>query len=104
VDRAFVTIQERAGGDHDFRRRPARFAADPALPGTSTWPYMTCVPGKPPIPMLDYWFGFHDARRGFHVFVGLGKDPPAEVRGAAFALLDTLRRDPSVQPDWAPAG
>jgi hypothetical protein len=103
-DQAFVTVQERAGGRYDFPRRPDRFAPDPALPGTSTWPYMTCVAGKPPIPMLDYWFGFHDARRAFHVFVGVGKEAPAEVRREAFELLDTLRLDPAVQPDWAPAG
>jgi hypothetical protein len=30
--------------------------------------------------MLDYWFGFHDARRSFHVFAGVGREAPAEIR------------------------
>jgi hypothetical protein len=38
------------------------------------------------------------------VVAGCGDEAPAEVRREAFALLDTLRLDPDVQPDWAPAG
>jgi hypothetical protein len=106
-DQALVTLQERgrgAFGGPSFRPRPASFEPDPKLPGTSTWPY--CVHGDdhPPIPMDDYWFGFGDAGRAFHVFVGVGKDAPEEVRREAFEILDTLRFDPGVKPDWQSAG
>jgi hypothetical protein len=106
-DQALVTLQERGSGAYGgptFPPRPATFEPDPALPGTSTWPY--CVNGddEPPIPMDDYWFGFGDAGRAFHVFVGVGKDAPAELRREAFAILDTLRFDPEVKPDWRSAG
>ena len=53
---------------------------------------------------VEYWFGFGDAGRAFHVFVGVGKDAPAELRREAFAILDTLRFDPEVKPDWRSAG
>jgi hypothetical protein len=97
-DQAVVTIQERSGaerGDPTFRSRPANFEPDARLPGTSELPY--CLHGYkgPPIPMLDYWFGFRDAGRAFHVFVGIGKETPEEVRREAFGILDGLRLDPS---------
>jgi hypothetical protein len=47
---------------------------------------------------------FGDAGRVFHVFVGVGKDAPEEVRREAFEILDTLRFDPGVKPDWQSAG
>ena len=106
-DQALVTLQERGRGAYGgptFPPRPASFAPDPRLPGTSTWPY--CVNGddQPPIPMDDYWFGFGDAGRAFHVFVGVGRDASPELRREAFAILDTLRFDPEVKPDWPTAG
>jgi hypothetical protein len=106
-DEALVTLQERgrgALGDPTFPPRPASFEPDPELPGSSTWPY--CVNGddEPPIPMLDYWFGFKDAGRAFHVFVGVGKEAPPELTAEAFEILDTLRLDPEVLPDWRSAG
>jgi hypothetical protein len=106
-DQALVTIQERGRGAYggpSFPPRPATFQPDPRLPGTSTWPY--CVNGddEPPIPMDDYWFGFGDAGRAFHVFVGIGREASPDVTGQAFQILDTLRFDPEVKPDWRSAG
>jgi hypothetical protein len=104
---AFVTIQERglgAYGQEGFPRRPQSFEPDPDLPGSSTWPYCARGDHKPPIPMRDYWFGFSDAGRAFHVFVGVGKASPPELSRDAFGILNSLRLEPTVRPDWRAAG
>jgi hypothetical protein len=101
---ALVTVQERGAGalgGTDFPPRPDSFRADPSLPGSSTWPY--CA-GKEPIPMQDYWFGFSDAGRAFHVLVAVGPSAPPELRRDAFRMLDTLRFDAGVKPDWRASG
>jgi hypothetical protein len=106
-DQALVTLQERgrgAFGGSDFPPRPAAFEPDADLPGSSTWPYCAAGDHEPPIPMRDYWFGFGDAGRAFHVLVGVGKEAPPELTREAFAILDTLRVDPDVKPDWRSAG
>jgi hypothetical protein len=105
-DHALVTLQERSGGargDPTFPPRPGEFEPDRNLPGTSTWPYCLRGDDEPPIPMEDYWFGFRDAGRAFHVLVGVGRDAPPELRREAFEILDTLRFQPG-KPDWASAG
>jgi hypothetical protein len=97
-DQALVTLQERARaprGDPTFPPRPASFEPDPRLPGKSELPYCARGHKGPPIPMLDYWFGFRDAGRAFHVFVGIGKEAPEEVRREAFGILDSLRLERS---------
>jgi hypothetical protein len=43
---------------------------------------------------------FTDAGRQFYAMVVLGPDASAKVRAEAFAILDRLRFDPAVQPDW----
>jgi hypothetical protein len=104
---ALVTIQERGRGAYggaDFPPRPSHFRPDPALPGRSTWPYCAVRPGDPPLPMLDYWFGFGDAGRAFHVLVAVGRSAPAGVRRDAFRILDSLRFDANVKPDWQSSG
>jgi hypothetical protein len=106
-DEALVTIQERgrgAAGQASFPPRPEAFEPDPKLPGGSTWPY--CLDGdhRAPIPIDDYWFGFGDAGRAFHVLVGLGKEAPPQLSEEAFAILDTLRFDPEAKPDWPASG
>ena len=111
---ALVTIQERgigAYGGPDFPPRPARFRPDPRLPGRSEWPYCAATPRHErrwmpvqPVPMLDYFFGFGDAGRAFHVLVAIGRSAPAGVRGQAFRILDSLRFDPNVKPRWQSSG
>lgn len=104
---ALVTIQERGRGAYggpDFPPRPAHFRSDSELAGRSTWPYCAVRTGDPPLPMLDYWFGFGDAGRAFHVLVAVGKSAPAEVRRDAFRILDSLRFDASAKPDWRSSG
>jgi hypothetical protein len=111
---ALLSIQERgigAYGGPDFPSRPVRFRPDPRLPGRSEWPYCAAVQPnqrryKPvrAVPMLDYYFGFSDAGRAFHVLVTIGRKAPAGVRRTAFLILDSLRFDPHVKPGWKSSG
>jgi hypothetical protein len=104
---ALVTVQERGRGAYggaDFPPRPARFLPDPELPGRSTWPDCAERPGAPPLSILDYWFGFGDAGRAFHVLVAVGRSAPAGLRRDAFRILDNLHFDPNVKPDWQSSG
>jgi hypothetical protein len=98
---AFVTLQERGadrGSDWpDFPPRPDRFG--PGLGDTSE--ASACAPGAR---FTDHWFRFTDAGRHFHVLVAFGPDAPKAVRDEAWAVLDSLRVDPSIQPDWQSSG
>jgi hypothetical protein len=94
---AFVTLQER-GLDPgstwtDFPARPAHFG--PQLGGPSEAP--GCAPGAH---FVDHWFGFTDAGRHFHVRVAFGPRASEDVQREAWAILDGLRVDPGVVPDW----
>jgi hypothetical protein len=98
---AFVTLLER-GYDRgstwpDFPPRPERFG--PGLGGPSE--ASACVRGSR---FTDHWFGFTDGGRHFHVLVAFGPDAPPAVRDQAWAVLDSLRVDPSIQPDWPSSG
>jgi hypothetical protein len=98
---AFVTLQERGlgvpDGEADFPARPARFG--PELGGPSE--AGACAPGGH---FSDHWFGFSDGGRHFHVLVAFGPQAPAEVQRQAWAILDGLRVDPGVAPDWRSSG
>jgi hypothetical protein len=98
---AFVTLEERGlgvpDGAADFPSRPARFG--PALGGPSE--AGACAPGAQ---FSDHWFGFSDAGRHFHVLVAFGPRASAEVQRQAWAILDGLRVDPGVVPDWQSSG
>jgi hypothetical protein len=52
----------------------------------------------------DHWFGFSDGGRHFHVLVAFGPRASAEVQREAWAILDGLRVDPGVVPDWQSSG
>jgi hypothetical protein len=98
---AFITLQERGidpgSSWPDFPRRPAHFG--PQLGGPSE--ASACVPdGR----FTDHWFGFSDGDRRFHVLVAFGPETPPGVRRQAWAILDGLRVDPSVPPDWRSSG
>jgi hypothetical protein len=54
--------------------------------------------------MHDYYFGFGDAGRAFHVLVAIGRSAPLDVRRQAFRVLDTLQVDPQVKPRWRSSG
>jgi hypothetical protein len=94
---AFVTLLERGYGEDRFPPRPAKFG--PGLGGPSE--ASACVPGAR---FTDHWFEFSDGGRLFHVDVAFGPDTPEEVRRQAWAILDGLRVDPSVKPDWKSSG
>jgi hypothetical protein len=98
---AFVTLEERGRGVPDgaasFPPRPARFG--PALGGASE--AGACAPGTH---FSDHLFGFSDGGRHFHVLVAFGPQASAQVQRQAWAILDTLRVDPGVVPDWQSAG
>lgn len=94
---AFVTIQERGLDPSsrwpDFPPRPARFG--PELGGASE--VEACVKNTR---FRDHWFGFTDGGRHFYALVVFGLQASQAVRAQAWAILDSLRVDPQVQPDW----
>jgi hypothetical protein len=98
---AFVTLQERgldpAATWPDFPARPAHFGPD--LGGASA--ASRCVPTAR---FEDHWFGFSDGGRHFHVMVAFGPQASAKVRRQAWAILDSLRVDADVVPDWQSSG
>jgi len=98
---AFVTLQERGLDPHstwpDFPERPAHFG--PRLGGPSD--ASACVPGAR---FSDHWFGFTAGGRHFHADVAFGPDAGAATRARAWAILDSLRVDPRVRPDWRSSG
>jgi hypothetical protein len=93
---AFVTIQERGRGTgpDGFPPRPDHFATIDAMEAVE------CVPD----PLAAHWFGFSDGGRHFHVLVVFGPDAPTAVRDQGWAILDGLRVDPGVRPDWSSTG
>jgi hypothetical protein len=96
---AFVTVQERGAGasSSGFPPRPAHFG--PRLGGPSE--ASACVPRAR---FADHWFTFSDGGRNFHVDVAFGPRAPEAVRHQAWAILDRLRIDPTVRPDWRSSG
>lgn len=73
------------------RSLPAR-----GFPDGST--FTDCFVGD--LPVEDHWFGFADAGRAFHVLVIIGRAASSDVRDEAWSILDRLRFDPDVRPDW----
>jgi hypothetical protein len=98
---AFVTLEERGLDPGStwigFPARPAHFG--PELGGPSE--AGACTPGTH---FTDHWFTFSDAGRHFHVMVAFGPRASTDVQRQAWAILDGLRVDPSVVPDWRSSG
>lgn len=97
---ALVTVQESGRGALRINRlshppRPDRFRPE-EFPDGST--FTDCFVGD--LPVEDHWFGFADAGRAFHVLVIIGHAAPSDVRDEAWSILDRLRFDPDVRPDW----
>jgi hypothetical protein len=91
---AFVTLEERGlGAGAGFAPRPARFG--PKLGGPSE--ASACVPKAR---FTDHWFAFTDSGRYFHVLVAFGPDATGKVQDQAWHILDSLKIDPRVRPDW----
>ena len=96
-DDAFVTLQERGrytGSTWpDFPPRPAQFG--PQLGGGSE--VEQCVPSAS---FTDHWFAFTAGGRHFDALVVFGRGASSDVQAQAWSILDSLRVDPRVQPDW----
>jgi hypothetical protein len=98
---AFVTLEER-GVDPgstwaDFPARPSHFGPELGGPSEAS----ACAPGAH---FTDHWFTFSDAGRHFHVMVAFGPRASEAVQRQAWAILDGLRVDPGVVPDWRSSG
>jgi hypothetical protein len=99
---AFVTLQERGLDPHstwpDFPPRLARFG--PQLGGSNA-DASECAPGAR---FTNHWFGFTDGGRHFDVLVAFGPDAPATLQRQAWQILDSLKINPRVRPDWRSSG
>lgn len=84
----------------DFPARPAHFAFEQGM----TSEFADCLRTTRHIPLKDHWFRFTDAGRHFHVLVVIGADVPPGSEAEAYRLLDSLRFDASVKPDWPSSG
>ena len=98
---AFLTLQERGLDPNstwrDFPSRPAHFGPELGGPSEAS----ECVPSAR---FTDHWFAFTDGGRHFHVLVAFGPQAPVPVRHEAWAILESLRIDPDVRPDWRSTG
>ncbi len=97
---ALVTLLEGGKGslrinDASYPPRPDRFRPQ-RFPDGST--FTACFVRE--LPVTDHWFGFSDAGRAFHVLVVIGRSAPERVRRVAWRILDSLRLDPDIRPDW----
>jgi hypothetical protein len=98
---AFVTLEERGVDPGSpwagFPARPAHFGPELGGPSEAS----ACVPTAD---FTDHWFGFTDGDRHFHVDVAFGPRASAATHNEAWAILDSLRIDPAVRPDWPSSG
>jgi hypothetical protein len=98
---AFVTLEERGLDPGStwagFPARPAHFGPELGGPSEAS----AC---NPRAHFTDHWFTFSDAGRHFHVMVAFGPQASEDVQREAWAILDGLRVDPSVVPDWRSSG
>lgn len=103
-DDVLISILERgqdpASEWTDFPPRPDRFAFEPGMTSESA----DCFSERQGIALRDHWFGFTDAGRHFHVLVVIGDRASFERAREAYRILDSLRFDASVTPDWRSAG
>ena len=96
-DDGFVSVQERGGRSSlaGFPPRPASFGASVEQRDGDI---ASCLGHT--ADTVKYWMPFRDAHRRFYALVVLGRRAPEKIRDDAFAILDRLRFDPTVQPDW----
>ena len=99
---AFVTLEERGvdpGADwSDFPPRPAHFGPEQGGLNTDA---QFC---EPKLDFTNYWFGFTDGDRHFHVLVAFGPQATAALQRQTWQVLDSLEIDPAVRPDWRSSG
>jgi hypothetical protein len=81
----------------DFPPRPEHFGPELGVPSEAS----VCAPGAH---FSDRIFGITDGGRHIHVEVAFGPDASAATRAQAWGILDSLRVDPAVRPDWQASG
>jgi hypothetical protein len=93
----FVSVLERGGrsGLAGFPRRPASFGASVEQRDGDI---ASCLGHS--ADTREYWIPFRDAHRRFYALVVLGVRAPQRIRDEAFGILDRLRFDRTVLPDW----
>jgi hypothetical protein len=89
---AFLTIQEGGAPIESITSRPKRFRATDMARARA----IDC----PGTDARMYRLRFRDAGRSFLVYLGLGSSTPHVARTQALDILNSLRFDPSVKPDW----
>jgi hypothetical protein len=104
ADEAVVMVLER-GRDassewRDFPPRPTHFSFEPGM----TSEFTECLRTTRGLRVKDHWFRFTDGGRHFHVQVAIGESARPHAARDAYRILDSLRFDPSVKPDWDSAG
>jgi hypothetical protein len=99
-DEAFVTLQERGLDPRSewpgFPSRPAHFHFEP----NQGWAPASYIRRASHLRFADHWFRFTDCGRHFHVLVVIGESAPAAAGRDVYRILDSLRFDPGVKPDW----
>jgi hypothetical protein len=98
---ALITIQEGGRGSlslnyRSYPPRPERFRPERLAQGST---FTTCLVRD--LPVTDHWFGFSDAGRAFFALVIVGRSAPERVRREAWKIVNSLRFDPEVKPDWS---
>jgi len=81
----------------------ARARASPSVPRGSGNPWGARLPGAGcarNARIVEHWFAFSDGGRRFHVELAYGEKASAATRRQAWGILDGLRVDPAVRPDW----
>jgi hypothetical protein len=98
---AFVELEERGvDPSSDWAEhppRPAHFGASLGGPSEAS----ECAPG---VHMAEHWFGFTDHGRHFYALVAFGSAASKATQDDAWGMLDSLKVNPAVLPDWGPNG
>jgi hypothetical protein len=94
-----ISLQERGRGTgpSGFPGRPRSFGPHPGDGSEAP----ACVPA---VRFESHWLPFSVAGRRFYALVAFGLRAPAATRAQAWRILDGLRVDPSIRPDWRASG
>jgi hypothetical protein len=98
----FIELEERAGElrfyRSEFPPRPGHFGSSLGVPSEAA----DCV--SKTTRMSERWFGFKDHGRQFYARVAFGPAASKATRDEAWRILDSLKVDPAVRPDWRLGG
>jgi hypothetical protein len=101
---AMVMLLERglepAAAWSDFPPRPDHFSFEPGMGSEFT----DCLRKTRGVALKDHWFRFTDGGRHFHVLVAIGESAYPGAMADAYRMLDSLRFDAAVRPNWPASG